>query len=294
MKPLYVIKDPVLRRDLTKIFVMGSMGGILQLSCKYYIKRHPEQFNRFNRLVENLKKIDPDTLTPDQRYTYYRLMKALEKGRYKFELFRQLLSLRGGVIPALSPLAAAAMEWFATYGFVATFMTTLTATFYKKVSTEIADSLMNGGKKLFAKLRNKPESMESKIKNIKLEYLKQCPPDLDYMYKMIGQENINPQIRDFEIKKAIKNYYDLDTYQGNPMTTESRKVIFILCMIGIITSLAAKNPDSAYSLMERFFKAVRELRIQKSVLRAIFRKLKKAGLPISPELDEILEKDFAK
>ena len=84
-----------------------------------------------------------------------------------------------------------------------------------------------------------------------LDSLKQCPPDLDHIYKMIGQEKVDPQIRDFELDKAIRKYYDLDTYQGNQLDTENRKIIFVLWIGRIITSLAVKNPSSAYSLMQR-------------------------------------------
>ncbi len=260
--------------------------------------------------MEKLQNIDPATLTPDQRYTYNRLMKALSKGRYKFELLRQLLRLNGGALPVLPALITAGIEWAAANAFLASFFGSITALVSEKAATDVSRYVYNSGKNLLrwlqwwrknrkaleltgvpANIAREGEQLTPQIINERLEnlgYLGKCPADLSYLYQLLKDKNIDSQMRDTEIIKIIKKYYDLDVDMivGNPSAAYNRRRAFLFCIIGILTSLALSNFTSYHSLLQKLLEALNNGRFSKSLIRYIIRRLKKAGIPIPSEFEE--------
>ena len=62
----------------------------------------------------------------------------------------------------------------------------------------------------------------------------------------------------------------------------------MLCIVFIIYILSTKRRSSFYLMMQSLIKAIREGRITKQMARLIVRRLRKRGVPIDPELAEIV------
>ena len=68
------------------------------------------------------------------------------------------------------------------------------------------------------------------------------------------------------------------------MKAQSKRIAFIF--LGVLAFLfeQKKNKVAYFDFMRKLVKPIKKYKIQKSVSRAIARRLKRAGMPISPEL----------
>nr|YP_010448174.1 hypothetical protein NRL27_pgp025 [Nitzschia dubiiformis]UTQ75655.1 hypothetical protein [Nitzschia dubiiformis] len=111
-------------------------------------------------------------------------------------------------------------------------------------------------------------------------YLDQCDQNLKYLFDILEDETIP-----FEEKKEIAHSV-LTKYLN--LKTQFGRRNFALCITFIIYILFTTRHSSFYLMMRSLIKAIREGKITKSMARLIVRRLRKKGIPIDPELAEIV------
>ena len=79
----------------------------------------------------------------------------------------------------------------------------------------------------------------------------------------------------------LTKYLDLKTVNG--------RLNFVLCIVFICYAFVSIGDSSSYHILLRnLIKAIKQGKISKVVGRAIIRKLRKKGIPVDPELVEIV------
>lgn len=110
--------------------------------------------------------------------------------------------------------------------------------------------------------------------------LDQCDESLKYLFDILEDEMIPFEERKKIAHSVLTEYLNLRTPSG--------RLNFLLCIVLIISILFANNHSSFYLMMRSLIKAIREGKISKAMARFIVRKLRKKGIPIDPELVEIV------
>ena len=108
----------------------------------------------------------------------------------------------------------------------------------------------------------------------------ECDQNLKYLFNVLEDETIP-----FEERKKIA---DSVLIKFLNLKTPSGRRNFMLCIVCIIFILFNNHYSSCYLLMRSLIKAIREGKITKPMARFIIRKLKKKGIPIDPELAELV------
>ena len=131
-------------------------------------------------------------------------------------------------------------------------------------------------------LQNLPDLEKKKFILVggKKIYLDQFDQNLKYLFDILEDETIP-----FEERKEIAQ--SVLTKYLNPKTPFGRRNV-VLCITFIIYILFTKRHSSFYLMMKSLIKAIREGRILKQMARLIVRRLRKKGVPIDPELAEIV------
>ena len=111
-------------------------------------------------------------------------------------------------------------------------------------------------------------------------YLDQCDQNLDYLFSILEDETIP-----FKEKKQIAHL--ILTEYLNLKTPFGRRN-FVLCIVFILCILFTNHRSSFYLMIRSLIEAVREGKITKPMARFIVRKLRKKGVPIDPELAELV------
>ena len=111
-------------------------------------------------------------------------------------------------------------------------------------------------------------------------YLDQCDQNLKYLFDILEDETIPLEERKEIAHSVLTKYLNLKTPFGRRN--------FVLCIVFIIYILFTNRHSSFYLMMRSLIKAIREGKITKPMARLIVRKLRKKGVPIDPELVEIV------
>ena len=111
-------------------------------------------------------------------------------------------------------------------------------------------------------------------------YLEQCDQNLKYLFDILEDETIPFEKREEIAHSILTKYLNLKTPFGRRN--------FVLCITFMTYILFTKRHSSFYLMMKSLIKAIREGRITKQMARLIVRRLRKKGLPIDPELAEIV------
>ena len=110
--------------------------------------------------------------------------------------------------------------------------------------------------------------------------LDQCDQNLKYLFDILEDESIPFEERKEIAHSVLTKYLNLKTPFGRRN--------FVLCIVFIIYILFTNHRSSFYLMMKSLIKAIREGKITKPMARFIVRKLRKKGVPIDPELAEIV------
>ena len=110
--------------------------------------------------------------------------------------------------------------------------------------------------------------------------LDQCDQNLKYLFDILEDERIPFEERKEIAHSVLTKYLNLKTPFGRRN--------FVLCIVFIIYILFTNHRSSFYLMMKSLIKAIREGKITKPMARFIVRKLRKKGVPIDPELAEIV------
>lgn len=112
-------------------------------------------------------------------------------------------------------------------------------------------------------------------------YLDQCNENLLYLFNILQDETIPFEERKQIAHSILTEYLNLKTPFGRRN--------FVLCITFIIYILFTNHRSSFYIMMKNLIKAIREGKITKPMARFIIRKLRKKGVPIDPELAELVK-----
>jgi len=238
------------RNDVKIVIICTVTGGILQVISKQYLKSHPE----FLKDAPVTKKI-------------YR--------RPRF------LSPRGGALIEISAIsikvvAKVVLNFLAKKGLLAGLATSGAVVISKIPATAVSLYLRDAFPQNLLDLEKKKFILVGGDKI----YLDQCDQNLKYLFDILEDETLP-----FEERKKIA--HSVLTKYLNFKTPFGRRN-FVLCIAFIIYTLFTNQHSSFYLMMKSLIRAVREGKITKPMARLIVRKLRKKGVPIDPELVEIV------
>ena len=111
-------------------------------------------------------------------------------------------------------------------------------------------------------------------------YLDQYEQSLKYLFDILEDQNIPFDERKKIAHSVLTKYLNLKTLAGRRN--------FVLCLVFIIYTLFTSHRSSFYLIMKNLIEAIRGGKISKPMARLIIRKLRKKGIPIDPELAEIV------
>jgi hypothetical protein len=247
---LAFLKD-LLRLKSIGIIVIGTVsGGVVQFYCLKYIKNHPEHFETENGV---LKEIEPGV-----------------KNKNRNPKFRGFF-MRGGnlvVVPMIYLIAFLAQHgWLVGF-----FATTLSIIPTKELSIYIREALP----------QNLPELERKKFILVDGEkvYLDLCDQNIEYLFVILKDPAIPYKEKTKLARSILTKHLNLKTADG--------RVSFVLCMVFVLYILSTHNISSYHILLKNLIEAIKKGKISKIVGRAIIRKLRKKGLPIDPELLEVV------
>jgi hypothetical protein len=236
------------RNDVKIVIICTVTGGILQILSKQYLKSYPE-----------FSKDAPVT-----------------KKKYRQPRF---LSPRGGALIEISGIsikvvAKVVLNFLAKKGLLAGIGTGVVIS--KIPSTAISTYLRD------AFPQNLPHLEKKKFILVGGEkiYLDQCDQSLEYLFKILEDETIPFEEKGKVSRSILTKYLDLKTMDG--------RIGFVLCIVFVLYILSIQNPSGFYILLKNLIQAIKEGRISKAIGRSIVRRLQKKGIPIDPELLEVV------
>jgi|AntRauMFilla1563_2_1112583.scaffolds.fasta_scaffold04572_3 hypothetical protein len=237
------------RNDVQIIVICTATGGLLQIISKSYLKSHPE-------------------FLEDQP------VKPVTKKRYRRPRF---WSPRGGALIEISFVSLKiVLNFLAKKGLLAGLLTGSGLVISKipaaAVSTYLRDAFP----------QNLPHLEKKKFILVHGEkiYLDQCDQNLHYLFLILEDETIPFEEKQKVARSILTKYLDLQTLNG--------RIAFVLCIGFMLYILSIQNPSSYYILLQNLLEAIKEGRISKALARALVRRLKRRGVPISPELVEVI------
>lgn len=239
------------------------IGGVLQIGCRLYIKNHPELFiedeqieDENPRLIEGEKPLSPE-LAP--------------RGGAFIE----------GVLANLGRrvIAKVIIKLLATYGMTIG----LTIGSGIIISQIPADAISNYLRDAFP--QNLPELKKTKFiimngKKVYLDNLENCESGLDYLIKIIKNNDIPFEEKEKLAASIFKKYLNLNTREGS--------INFVLCLTLILYVFSTQNHSGYYILLKNIIQAIKEGRISKALGRLLLRRLRRQGLPVDSELIEVI------
>ena len=250
---LTTLKIFLRRNDVRIIIICTLSGGILQVISKQYLKRHPE---------------------------FLRDVPVTEK-KYKPPRLPRFFSNRGGAMIEISGvsikiIAKVTLNFLAKKGLLAGVITGGVIVIGKIPPTAVSTYLRDSFPQNLPDLEKKKFILvgEEKI------YLDQCDESLKYLFNILEDETIPFEKREKIAQSVLTKYL-------NPKTPFGRRNT-VLCIIFIIYILFTERHSSFYLMMKSLIEAVRKGRISKQMARLIIRRLRKKGIPIDPELAEIV------
>jgi hypothetical protein len=112
-------------------------------------------------------------------------------------------------------------------------------------------------------------------------YFDQCDQNLEYLFNLLS----DPQLS-FEDKKKV-TIENLTQYLN--LKTNAGRVNFVICIVVMLYIFhSSKNMASYYLVIKNLIEAIKQGKVSKALGRVIVRKLKKRGMPIDPELLNII------
>ena len=111
-------------------------------------------------------------------------------------------------------------------------------------------------------------------------YLDECDKPLEYLFSILDDESIPFEERRKAAHSILTKRLSINTQSGRRNLA--------LCLTFIIYILFKNKTSSFYIIMKGLIEAVREGKITKRVARIIVRRLKRKGVPIDPELIELV------
>ena len=238
-----------------KIILLSTfIGSILQVLCKNYIDGHPEMFKNIKHV--NVKSKSGEKLLP-----------------------KSLAPRGGGLIEitgiSVEVAAKVLISYLAENGTMAGVLAGLGYLLYDIPPTQLSKYLRDASPQIVYTEKN--FSMVPGKNND----LAQCEESLMYVFNILKDDAIPFEEKDNLVSSIFTKYIDFITPAGIRN--------FVLCIIAMISIFAFVNQSAVHILFKYLIKAVKEGRISKAVARYIVKKLRNKGVPINPELMEVID-----
>ena len=184
---------------------------------------------------------------------------------------------RGGeIVSGSAALAQVILSFLAEHGLTAGLLSSIVVVISGIPLTSISTCLRYSVPQNLANLEEKKFIL---VEGRKI-YLDQCDQTLKYLFDVLEDETIPFEERKEIAHSVLIKYLNLKTPFGRRN--------FVLCIVFIIYILFTNHHSSFYLMMRSLIKAIREGKITKPMARFIVRKLIKKGVPIDPELAELV------
>ncbi len=238
------------RNDVKIVIICTVTGGILQVLSKQYLKSHPEFLK--------------DAPVTKKKYRLPRFLSPRKGALFEFSGVRIVAQITVNFLADKGLLA----------GFVIGSGVAVSKIPVNAISTYLQDSFP----------QNLPH-LEKKnfiLVNGEKIYLDQCDQNFKYLVKILGDETIHFEEKEKVARAILTKYLDLKTVNG--------RIVFVLCIVGLLSFLSSQNPAGFYILLKNLIKAIKEGKISKAMGRAIVRRLLKnyEDVPVDPELLEVV------
>ena len=241
------------RRDVKTIIIGTAVGGILQILAQQYIKNNPELFQELQKQLPKSKKRTPRWFIP-----------------------------RGGEFISTMTLLQLIIAYIGDYGVKTGLFCSLAVLLAGTPKDEIALAIRN------AMVQIPHETLKSQLPIEKLFvlvdgekiYLDKCDQPLKYLFSILDDESIPFEERRKAAHSILTKRLSINTQSGRRNLA--------LCLTFIIYILFKNKTSSFYIIMKGLIEAVREGKITKQVARIIVRRLKRKGVPVDPELIELV------
>ena len=238
-----------LYRNVKIVIACTIVGGMLQVMSRKYIQTHPEFLKNEPVITENDKPV-------------------------------RFISPRGGFLVEFSVIKIVThviLKFLAEKGLIAGITTGATLLISKIPGSAVTTYLRDAFPQNLPELENRKFLL---IDGEKVYLLDRCDSNLKYLLDILQNEEIPFKDRKELAYSILKNYLNLKTPSGRRN--------FVLCIVFIIYVLSTTGHSSLYIIMKRLIEAIREGKIGKAMGRLIVRRLRKQGVPIDPELAEIV------
>ena len=183
---------------------------------------------------------------------------------------------RGGELLTGSFLAQAILSFLAEHGLTAGLISSVSVIISRVPVRSIIIYLSDAFPQNLPQLNKKKFIMFNGEKR----YLDVCDQNMEYLLNVLESESIPFEERQKIARLALTKYLDLTTLSG--------RINFVLCVAIIFSTLFTKDFSSFHILMNNLIEAIKQGKISKQIARLIVRKLRRDGLPISSELDALV------
>ena len=189
---------------------------------------------------------------------------------------KEIVPRGGEIVSSSAALAQVILSFLAEHGLTAGLLSSVGVVISRIPVTSISTYLRDSFPQNLLGLEKKKFILVSGEK----VYLDQCDQNLKYLFDILEDETIPFEERKEIAHSIVTKYLNLKTPFGRRN--------FMLCIVFIIYILFINHHSSFYLMMKSLIKAIREGKITKPMGRFIIRKLRKKGVPIDPELAELV------
>ena len=189
---------------------------------------------------------------------------------------KEIVPRGGDFVSGGIALGKVVLAFCAKHGLTAGFLSSTGLVVTKIPITSISTCLRNSVPQNLSHLEKK----KFILVNGKKIYLDQCDENLKYLFNILEDETVPFEERKQVAHSILTKYLNLKTPFGRRN--------FMLCMVFIIYALYNNHHSSFYLMMRSLIEAIREGKITKPVARFIVRNLRKKGVPLDPELTELV------
>lgn len=240
------------KKEIRSVLIGTAIGFLVQFFAREYLKRHPNHLNS-NKSKDSIPSLaKPEKINPRKRIW---IIQKLRGGVLDGVSIRALIELGNELGPIIGVLGGGL-----TY-------------IYKLPRHKLVNFLYKSTpQNLPVKSLIPLEETQDAIKRI--GWL--CDKNLNFLYKVLTDTSISEEKKNVVTSEILT--------EDIKFKTDSDRVQFVLCIVAIMVSLYTPTPMNYMIFSKKLWKAVKEGKISKVVLRAILRQLGAKGLRIDPDL----------
>jgi len=260
-----ILKGVITPKDLRVVIICLVSGKVLQVLCRQYVDNHPEEFEFLKSKPEA-----EDIQKPKNR---------------KFRRLRHFFPRGGAIIPA--SLLKTIMYHLYKAGVKEALILSVSGFVGSKVTSYVGSKVSISGPAIAAYLNGALQQNLPHLERKRCIWVKgkkvyiDCAEGLEMLFLMLDEPTLPFEKKEELTQSILKKYLDL--------RTADNRVKFVLCIVAILLAFSSLSMANYYLVINSLIQAIREGKIPKIVGRAIIRKLRKQGLPIHPELVEVVD-----